>query len=50
MAKKVDEIKDIERPTVEGGSPRKFGWIATLVVLSVVGLVAWFLLNGTDEI
>ena len=56
MAKKSKKNDTPKKP--EPAKPRnkaaesssKFGWIAALALLSIVGVVAWFIINGSDEI
>ncbi|MFZ0014843.1 MAG: PLD nuclease N-terminal domain-containing protein [Acidimicrobiia bacterium] len=58
MSKKNDTPKSKKNDTpeksdltdvVESGSS-KFGWLAALALLSIVGVIAWFMINGSDEI
>jgi hypothetical protein len=48
-SKKKKSPKEHSSAEVDSSSS-KFGWIAVLAVLSIVGLVAWFIINGSDEI
>lgn len=50
VPKQPETTQDFERPLVGPDPSRRFGWMAALAALSVVGLVAWFLMSGTDEI
>lgn len=38
------EIEEIEK------SGRRFGWLAVIAVLSIVGVVAWLVLSGNEQI
>lgn len=38
------EIDEIEK------SGRRFGWLAVIAVLSIIGIVAWLVFNGNEQI
>lgn len=47
-AAKTQELENDVLPEEEESS-RKVGWFATLAILSLLGLVVWFVFNSSDE-